>query len=229
MINREKSTTPFRVTRGVCQRDPLSCLLFDLAIEPLAESLRKSDLEGPQIPGAQERLIATLFADDTLVYLNWTDDFKKLIEILEEWCTASGAKFNINKTEVIAIGKEDYWDKVRKSRCVNGENGGKIPPHVKIAAESEPIRTLGAWVGNNLVQVDMWARTLEKIDAALDQWDLGHPTMEGCRLIVLMVVGGMTQYLTKVQGMPKDIKERLEKGIQKLPANGILDAGPLSP
>ncbi|KAJ7234271.1 hypothetical protein C8J57DRAFT_1078003, partial [Mycena rebaudengoi] len=29
-----------------------------------------------------------------------------------------------------------------------------------------------------------------------------------------MVVGGMTQYLTKVQGMPKDIEERLEKRIR---------------
>ncbi|KAJ7026423.1 hypothetical protein C8F04DRAFT_966374 [Mycena alexandri] len=29
-----------------------------------------------------------------------------------------------------------------------------------------------------------------------------------------MVVGGMTQYLTKVQGMPKEVEERLEKRIR---------------
>lgn len=56
---------PYQITRGVRQGDPLSCLLFDLAIEPLAASLRASNLAGYNIPGADERLIATLFADDT--------------------------------------------------------------------------------------------------------------------------------------------------------------------
>ncbi|KAJ7933515.1 hypothetical protein B0H13DRAFT_2306623 [Mycena leptocephala] len=39
--------------------------------------------------------------------------------------------------------------------------------------------------------------------------------MEGRRLITLMVVGGMTQYLAKVQVMPKEAEEKLEKRIRK--------------
>jgi hypothetical protein len=39
--------------------------------------------------------------------------------------------------------------------------------------------------------------------------------MEGRRLIVLMVVGGMTQYLATVQGMPKEVEKRLEKRVRK--------------
>jgi hypothetical protein len=142
------------------------------------------------------------------------DDFGDLVKILDEWCLASGAKFNINKTEMIPIGSLEYRDDVREFRYVNGKDGTKIEAHIKIAAESEPIRILGAWVGNDVVQVDTWSRTLEKIDAALEQWSLGNPTMEGRRLIVLMVVGGMTQYLTKVQGMPKEVEDRLEKRIR---------------
>ncbi len=49
MINGEMSE-PFFVTRGVRQGDPLSCLLFNLAIEPLACLLRNSDLKGVKIP-----------------------------------------------------------------------------------------------------------------------------------------------------------------------------------
>jgi hypothetical protein len=215
MINGEKSELPFRVTRGVRQGDPLSCLLFDLAIEPLAESLRQSELMGIKIHGCDEPLVATLFADDTMVYLDSSDDFGTLEKILDEWCVASGAKFNIGKTEMIPIGTITHRDKVRANRFVNGMDGTKIPEHIKIAAEHEPIRTLGAWVGNGVDQAGTWARTVEKVDAALEQWELGKPSMEGRRLIILMVVGGMTQYMAKVQGMPKEVEKRLEKRVRK--------------
>jgi hypothetical protein len=53
-VNAEMSSHAFRVTRGVRQGDPLSCLLFDLAIEPLAESLRQSNLKGFKIRDKQD-------------------------------------------------------------------------------------------------------------------------------------------------------------------------------
>lgn len=47
----------YTITRGVCQGDPLSCLLFNLAIEPLAASIRNSpDIQGFQIPGAPSNI-----------------------------------------------------------------------------------------------------------------------------------------------------------------------------
>lgn len=81
--------------------------------------------------------------------------------------------------------------------------------------DGEAILTLGAWVGNNVKQAGVWTQTLDKMEESLNQWELGHPTMEGCRLIVQMVVGGMTQFLTKVQGMPQEIEKRLEQRVRK--------------
>ena len=95
---------PYRVTRGVRQGDPLSCLLFDLAIEPLSAMIRKSPIGGINIPGRTEPLKATLFADDTSVYLNEHDDFTHLQEALDTWCAAAKARFNIKKTELIPFG-----------------------------------------------------------------------------------------------------------------------------
>lgn len=65
---------PFHITRGVHQGDPLSCLLFDLAIKPLACKLRNcKNLEGITIPGADRKLIVNLFADDTTLYMSMND------------------------------------------------------------------------------------------------------------------------------------------------------------
>jgi hypothetical protein len=215
MVNGMASERPFKVTRGVRQGDPLSCLLFDLAIEPLAEALCQSGLNGFKLKAVDDRVIASLFADDTLVYLSSEDDFQSLLDILEEWCIASGAKFNIEKTEIIPIGTLGHRARVRTARTVNSLAGTKIPDHVKIAKEGEPIRTLGAWVGNGVDQVSTWTKTICKIEDALDQWDKGHPTMEGRRLIVMMVVGSMTQYLAKVQGMPPKVELKLKRRIRK--------------
>ncbi|KAJ2914103.1 hypothetical protein MD484_g6325, partial [Candolleomyces efflorescens] len=71
IINGESSKA-FKISRGVRQGDPLSCLLFNLAIESLACMLRKSNLEGFKIHDEIDRLITTLFADDTTVYLSKT-------------------------------------------------------------------------------------------------------------------------------------------------------------
>jgi len=99
---------PYKVTRGVRQGDPLSCLIFNLAIESLTAALRTSALQGLQIEGEHEHLITTLFTDDTTVYLSEHDDFDVLQRILRKWCRVSGAKFNVKKTVVIPVGTPTY-------------------------------------------------------------------------------------------------------------------------
>ena len=95
---------PFKVSQGVWQGDPMSCLLFDITIEPLANTLRLSSLKGFEIPGVENKLITTLFADDTTVFLSQFDKFTDLESIMDKWCIASGACFNVSKTEIIPIG-----------------------------------------------------------------------------------------------------------------------------
>ena len=206
-------STPYRVKRGVRQGDPLSCLLFDLAIEPLAATLRASNLRGYNIPGAPERLIATLFADDTTTFLHKDDHFIDLMHILDLWCAASGAKFNKDKTEIIPIGRPEYRAKLIATRKPSS-SGTSLPDHIHIAADGEAIRILGAWHGNEVNEEQVWTPTVTKVEAALTQWEKSKPTMAGRKHIVQMVVGGMTQYLAKVQGMPKRIEDALNKRIR---------------
>ncbi|KAK0440264.1 hypothetical protein EV421DRAFT_1684510, partial [Armillaria borealis] len=89
------------------------------------------------------------------------------------------------------------------------------PETIHVVKEKEAIRILGAWFGNNIDDCVVWSSQLEKIDSALESWERSNPTIQGRRLIVSMVVGAMTQYLTTVQGMPKTIEKQMIKRIRK--------------
>jgi len=213
MINGHLSST-YKITRGVRQGDPMSCLLFDLAIEPLAALLRASHLKGYNIPGQEEKLIANLFADDTTTFLSEDDNMEDLQIILTKWCNASTAKFNIQKTEVIPIGTQEHRAKVIETRRVK-DSYEEIPNNIHIARDGEPVRILGSWVGNKIDNENIWSVQLDKIDHSLKRWEKCNPTIEGRKLIVQIVVGGMTQYLTQVQGMPAATEKKLERKIKK--------------
>ena len=207
--------TPFKVKRGVRQGDPLSCLLFNLAIEPLACLLRNSPaLAGFQIPGIHEKLIVSLYADDTTIYLSDTDSYSTLHKILSNWCTASGAKFNLEKTEIIPIGTLEHRERVCSSRKIT-ENDPPLTQNIKITSDGNAVRCLGAWIGNNTKAAEPWEPILDKINSTLKQWNKGHPTLDAKRHIAQMFAGGMTQFLMTAQGMPKHIETALIKIIRE--------------
>ena len=107
----------FKVTRGIHQGDPLSCALFNLAIEPLACSIRNDcTIKGYQIPGLPEKIIVNLYTDDTTLFLSKEDNLDHIYEILDTWCKASGAKFNPGKTEILPIGTHTYRTRLQNTQ-----------------------------------------------------------------------------------------------------------------
>ncbi len=151
------------------------------------------------------------------VFLAQYNNLDVLTNILNEWRMVSDVKFNISKTEILPIGSPSHQSTVYNYWNSAGLDlsGQEIPADIRIAKDREAICTLGTWVGNNMKQARVWTQTLDKVEESLNQWELGHPTMEGHQLIMQMVVGGMMQFLTKVQGMPQEIEKRLEQRVQK--------------
>lgn len=162
-INGEFSA-PFKVTRGVRQGDPLSCALFDLAIEPLACKLRNNqNIKGFTIPGLNDKLVVNLFVDDTTLYLNKDDGFDSIEETLKKWCQVSGAKFNIEKTEIIPIGTDNHRAEVITSRKINPNDTGELDDRIRIARDQEVICLLGAWIGNKVDDMTPWEPIIDMI------------------------------------------------------------------
>ena len=213
-INGEFST-PFQVQRGVRQGDPLSCILFDLAIEPLACKLRNDEnIKGINAPGLEEKILVNLFADDTTLYLSKEDRLDHVEDILRSWCEASGAKFNIEKTEIVPIGMAEHRTAVARTRKINPEDRSQLDDRIRVAQDGDAIRLLGAWIGNNACDLTPWEAVLDLIKKDIERWQKVHPTLYGKRLITQAIIGGRTQYLAKVQGMPPDIEAAIQRIIQ---------------
>ena len=138
-------STPFQVKRGVRQGDPLSCALFNIAIEPLACRIRNDPgIKGINIPGLIDKLAVKLFADDTNLYLSKEDDYHQVQKILEEWCQISGTKFNKEKTEIIPIGSEEHRCDTITTRMLGPRNHAPLPEGTRIAKDGDMVRMLGA-------------------------------------------------------------------------------------
>ncbi|KAI0335408.1 hypothetical protein GY45DRAFT_1221604, partial [Cubamyces sp. BRFM 1775] len=191
----------------------VSCLLFNIAIEPLAAALRKSALRGISLPGAPERLVAKLFADDTTAFLGPGDDYTEIVRVTDTWCRGSGAKFNLGKTEFIPIGTKEFRDRVIATRAL-GPGTAPFPHGTKVAKDGEAIRILGAWLGNKVNSEVSWHPLLALMRKNLARWARSNPTLRGKKLIVGMEIGGRTQFRAKAQGMPPAVETCIKNMIR---------------
>lgn len=130
-------TESFSLLSGVRQGCPLSPLLFLLSIEPLANLVRgHPQYKGIRLPDGT-RLSVTMFADDSNFYAADQNDIQIVKHLTTLYSQGSGAKANIEKTEILPIGKrlEKYQEEI---------SGIKVLPY------DQSVRLLGIQVGNKV-------------------------------------------------------------------------------
>jgi len=81
----------------------MPCLLYNLAIAPLIQKIRNSQLNGFNVSPDLTRVLVKVYADDTTVFLGPDDDPKKLQGCLDIFCLALTGRFNNLKTEIIPL------------------------------------------------------------------------------------------------------------------------------
>lgn len=97
-------STNFVVKRGSRQGCPLSPLLFAVAIEPLAEAIRRDPfLTGLVVVEKVHKI--SLYADDVLLFMfNPSGSVPRLIKIIDQYAAISGYKVNFSKSEAMPVG-----------------------------------------------------------------------------------------------------------------------------
>ena len=85
----------------------MSCLLYNLAIEPLIKSIQSAPQKGFNISADLSKVLVKVYADDTTVFLGPDDDPRELQKCLDLFCKVSTAKFNDLKTEIIPLGSTE--------------------------------------------------------------------------------------------------------------------------
>ncbi|KAF8287617.1 hypothetical protein DL93DRAFT_2204071 [Clavulina sp. PMI_390] len=173
------------------------------------------ELCGMEIKRADEtsrRIIVSLFADDTTVYLSRDDHIGTLNSIQETWCLASGAKFNKTKTKAVPVGPKEYRRFVKETGFIDPENAtNQLPVEIEILGDGSSTRILGGYIGNNINEMELWLPVSDKVSQDFRRWARLHPTFQGRMQASRVEIGGRTQFLTMAQGMPEPVERALSK------------------
>ena len=91
------------------------------------------------IPGIENAIKITLFADDMNLFLSKNDQMEYIQRTLDKWCKVSGARFNIKKMEIIPLGKKSHRRTVVATRKINPQDDNPLLPRIRIAKDREAI------------------------------------------------------------------------------------------
>ena len=100
VTNNGHSSKPIRLTIGARQGCPLSPLLYILVAETLANLIRQNpDIEGLCLPGSNDQVKISQYADDATLLLRGECSVCKAFEMIETYEKGSGSKLNMHETK----------------------------------------------------------------------------------------------------------------------------------
>ena len=79
-------------------------MLYALSLEPLHSKIR-SNLQGLVLPGFNENVVLSAYADDVIVFTRNQGDVVLLTSIISDFTIASEARVNWRKSEALAVGE----------------------------------------------------------------------------------------------------------------------------
>ena len=187
--------------RGLRQGDPISPMLFILAIDPLHHLFRLATEEGLLRPIRQRpiRCTVSLYADDAGIFVSPdVEDLKVASKILEIFADATGLRTNLAKSVILPV------------RCTEEQIAAALT-HFPATRGSFPCTYLGLPLHHSRLKAVHFQPLLDKLGARLAGWLGRHFTRAGRVLLCRVVLSSMAIYHLAALRLPKGILRRIEK------------------
>ena len=166
-----------------------------MCAEVLAIAIREQqDTKGLKIGNKEIKI--TQYADDTCLYLNGSNSLENIVKLFEDFYRYAGLKINIDKTEIIWLGRNNRYGKI----C-----------NIKIT--QEPVKVLGIWISKNTheIQTLNLDQRIDKLKMILNVWKQRGLTIKGKIAIVKAKALPLITYVTNFIYVPKDVIETIDK------------------
>ena len=202
VINGGKTSTFFKVTRGARQGDPLSALIFILALELLLIKIRKNkDIKGIKI--GDEEIKLSSYADDLTNFLSDAQSVTALFTELNVFSRYSGLRCNNDKTEAMKLGASN----------MNHGNGIKMVDCMKIT---------GVYFSFDITKqiTKNYEDVLVKIEKTLNLWKQRGISLIGRIQIVKTYAFSQIRFKTNFVPPPQDFITQFNKIIFSFIWNG---------
>lgn len=187
-------TDTFPVERSVRQGCPLSALLYSVSTEPLATLINSNkEVRGVGIPGGGVSVVHQ-YADDTTCTVKDIESIGSIMGIIDIYGKASGAKVNIEKTEIMFVGDINV-------------NGCEIP----FKSAKDFIKVLGVNIGVKEKEAKdiTWTGILNKVKLTLNFWKNRKLKLQGKVIVANALVLSKFVYVLGVLDMPEWVLNEL--------------------
>ena len=185
-------TERFKLGRGCRQGDPLSPYIFILCVEILGILVRNNkNIKGIEIYGNEFKI--SQFADDTTLLLDWCEQtLIASMETLQYFTNISGLKVNIDKTNIIRLGKDR-------------NDHRKMCPKYKLKWTTE-FTVLGVQFSTNLYNIQElnYNVKLKEVKKLLEQWSKRSLTTLGKIAVIKSLALSKFVYLFSSLPNPTD-------------------------
>jgi len=191
---------PIQHGRGLRQGDPLSPMLFAIAIDPLVNVLRKATENGrlSKLRGRHARLQISLYADDAAVFVAPIEtDVRTLKDILYRFGLATRMVTNVEKCTVTTI------------RCAGVDLDRELAPF-PAKRVAFPFKYLGLPLTiHRLRRVD-FQPLIDKVAGRLSSWQGRLLSIAGCNTLVKAVLSSQPIYFLTALRASDEVFEEID-------------------
>jgi hypothetical protein len=178
--------------RGLCQGDPLSPMLFILAMDVLGFLISKAENDGLLKPLSTRTLQhrVSFYADDVLLFLHLAaEDINITMDILQIFGEVLGLCNNVQKSSVYPI------------RCDDNERA-VVQQLLPCELSDFPCRYLGLPLSLKKLTKDQVQPIVDRIANQLQGWKADLLTKPGRKVLIQFVLTGMLIYLAMAIDLP---------------------------